>query len=108
MATTFRFAAPALIVLLAACGEWPADLNFADGSADATMQDGTAFATDTTGKGLAPPANLPDFAPIYPGGTVQQVVVNDRSPAKPLHYALAKAQTPMPMPRQTGGCREQA
>lgn len=70
----------ALSFMLAACGESAVDLNMADGSADVRMADGTAISTDATGKGLAPPDNLPAFAPIYPGGTVQQVVVNDRSP----------------------------
>lgn len=80
MSRTLRFTAPALIALLAACGEGPVDLNMADGSADVRMADGTAISTDATGEGLALPDNLPAFAPIYPGGTVQQVVVNDRSP----------------------------
>lgn len=89
---SIRLAAPALLALLSACGDAaPVDLNTADGSADFTMKDGTAFTTDTTGKGLAPPANLPDFAPIYPGGTVQQVVVNDRSPGNGVVSFRAKA-----------------
>lgn len=92
MAPIVRFTAPALIALLAACGDSaPVDLNTADGSADFTMKDGTEIATATNGKGMAPPENLPDFAPIYPGGRVQQVMVNDRSPGNGVVSFRAKA-----------------
>lgn len=91
MSRTLRFAAPILIALLAACGEAPVDVNMADGSADVRTADGTAISNDVTGKGLAPPDNLPAFAPIYPGGTVQQVMVNDRSPGNGVVSFRAKA-----------------
>lgn len=87
---TYATGIGALTVLLAACGEGPVDLDMADGSADVRMADGTAISSDATGKGLAPPDNLPAFAPVYPGGTVQQVIVNDRSPSKGvLSYSAA-------------------
>ncbi|KPF63662.1 hypothetical protein [Porphyrobacter sp. AAP60] len=92
MPRTILFTAPTILALLAACGgAAPVDLDTADGSADFTMKDGTAISTDTTGKGMTPPDNLPDFAPIFPGGTVQQVMVNDRSPTKGIISYTAKA-----------------
>lgn len=59
--------------LLAGCG---------DGGTETTLEDGTSIRADASGAGLAAPSNLPDFAPLYPGARVDNVVLDPRSPGK--------------------------
>jgi hypothetical protein len=75
-----------LAFILAACGS-----ETGDGGMGTTLEDGSTVATAISDKGLAVPANLPDFAPIYPGGIVDNVVVNERSPGKGILSFKVKA-----------------
>lgn len=86
--TQFRTAtiAGTLALVLAACGS-----ETGGGGMGVTLEDGSTVTTATSDKGLAVPANLPDFAPIYPGGIVENVVVNERSPGKGILAFRVKA-----------------
>lgn len=71
-----------LAVALAGCGEGSDDSGTGNGGLNATLEDGTKVSSATSGTGLAAPANLPAFAPVYPGARIDNVVVNDRSANK--------------------------
>ena len=75
-----------LALVLAACGS-----ETGDGGMGVTLEDGSTVTTAISDKGLAVPANLPDFAPIYPGGIVENVVVNEGAPGKGILSFKVKA-----------------
>lgn len=78
--------AGALALILAACGS-----ETGGGGMNTTLEDGTDISSATGDKGLAVPDNLPDFAPIYPGGIVENVVVNEKAPGKGILSFRVKA-----------------
>lgn len=80
-----------LALTLAACGDSSAEPGMGDGGASVTLADGTKVAAATSAAGLAPPANLPAFAPVYPGATIDNVTLNDRAPHKGILSFTAKA-----------------
>lgn len=80
-------------LLLAACG----GKNEADGTAITMKSDETGnTATLRYGDGedgIAPPANLPAFAPVFPGAAIQSAISGNEGEAKGMIMMLAKAKT---------------
>lgn len=78
-------------LLLSACG---GDKNEAEGQS-ITVGKGGDTATVRVGgsedNGITPPANLPDFAPIYPGATIQSAITGNEGEAKGLVTMVTKA-----------------
>ncbi len=61
------------------------------GGAEVELDNGTTIRADATGTGAKAPDNLPSFAPLYPGATVHNVVLDSQHPAKGMVGYTVKA-----------------
>lgn len=78
-------------LLVAACG---GDKNAAEGNSITIGEGGETASVRVGGSednGIAPPANLPDFAPIYPGATIQSAITGNEGEAKGMVTMLTDA-----------------
>lgn len=75
-------------VMLAACGD---GAGLPGSSVDTELKDGTVMSYATTSKGLTAPADMPSFAPIYPGGVIDNVNTNKDKPGRGVLGFRAKA-----------------
>jgi ABC-type glycerol-3-phosphate transport system substrate-binding protein len=83
--------ATAALLLLAGCG----GKNEADGVSTTVTDDATGKSATVrfggTEDGIAPPANLPAFAAIYPGATIQSAISGNEGEAKGMVTMMTSA-----------------